>query len=135
VRLIRRNGTVVPWNESKIEIACRKAFLTTKEDAESAIKIARAVTGRVRRADQAFVHIEDVQDMVQEELMRQGFYKVAENYILYRAQRAASRGGCQTCADAERESLWLSLRMAKACSGMAAAPAPHSVCHRSGFCG
>ena len=44
VRLIRRNGTVVPWNESKIEIACRKAFLTTKEDAESAIKIARAVT-------------------------------------------------------------------------------------------
>ena len=36
VRLIRRNGTVVPWNESKIEIACRKAFLTTKEDPESA---------------------------------------------------------------------------------------------------
>ena len=38
VRLIRRNGTVVPWNESKIEIACRKAFLTTKEDPESAHK-------------------------------------------------------------------------------------------------
>ncbi|MGA9578736.1 MAG: ATP cone domain-containing protein, partial [Terrimicrobiaceae bacterium] len=106
VRLIRRNGTVVPWNESKIEIACRKAFLTTKEDAESAIKIARAVTGRVRRADQAFVHIEDVQDMVQEELMRQGFYKVAENYILYRAQRARMREEvAKPAPDAEQESL------------------------------
>ena len=106
VRLIRRNGTVVPWNESKIEIACRKAFLTTKADAESAIKISRAVTGRVRRADQAFVHIEDVQDMVQEELMRQGFYKVAENYILYRAQRARMREeAAKPAPDAEQESL------------------------------
>src|SRR6476659_9530867 len=106
VRLIRRNGAVVPWNESKIEIACRKAFLTTKEDAESAIKIARAVTARVRRGDRAFVHIEDVQDMVQEELMRQGFFKVAESYILYRAQRAGQREeAAQPVPDAEQESL------------------------------
>ncbi|HEY5769953.1 MAG TPA: ATP cone domain-containing protein, partial [Terrimicrobium sp.] len=106
VRLIRRNGTVVPWNESKIEIACRKAFLTTKEDAESAIKIARAVTARIRRGDQAFAHIEDVQDMVQEELMRQGFYKVAESYILYRAQRTRMREeAAQPAPDAEQDSL------------------------------
>jgi ribonucleoside-diphosphate reductase alpha chain len=106
VRLIRRNGTVVPWNESKIEIACRKAFLTTKENPESAIKIARAVGARVRRGESAFVHIEDVQDMVQEELMRQGFYKVAESYILYRAQRTRMREeSAQPVPDAEQESL------------------------------
>ena len=106
VRLIRRNGTVVPWNESKIEVACRKAFLTTKEEAESAIRIARAVTARVRRGERAFVHIEDVQDMVQEELMRQGFYKVAESYILYRAQRARLREeAAKPPPDAEQESL------------------------------
>jgi len=91
VRLIRRNGAVVPWIEGKIETACRKAFLSTRENAEAAAGISRAVTERVRRRDQAFVHIEDVQDMVQEELMRQGYYKVAESYILYRAQRARSR--------------------------------------------
>ncbi|HEY5953628.1 MAG TPA: ribonucleoside-diphosphate reductase subunit alpha, partial [Terrimicrobiaceae bacterium] len=106
VRLIRRNGTVVPWNESKIEIACRKAFLTTKENAESAIKIARAVSARIRRGDSAFVHIEDVQDMVQEELMRQGFYKVAESYILYRAQRARMREeASEPAPEAEQQSL------------------------------
>jgi len=98
VRLIRRNGAVVPWIESKIEIACRKAFLSTKENAEAAAAIARSVTERVRHRDQAFVHIEDVQDMVQEELMRQGYYKVAESYILYRAQRARQRDEASTLA-------------------------------------
>jgi len=91
VRLIRRNGNVVPWSETKIEIAVRKAFLNIKENPEPAIDIARGVTERIRRGDQSFVHIEDVQDMVQEELMRQGHFKAAEHFILYRAQRARLR--------------------------------------------
>ncbi len=91
VRLIRRNGNVVPWSETKIEIAVRKAFLTIKENPEPAVDIAKAVTERIRRGDQSFVHIEDVQDMVQEELMRQGHFKAAEHYILYRAQRSRLR--------------------------------------------
>ncbi len=91
VRLIRRNGNVVPWSETKIEIAVRKAFLTIKANPEPAIDIARGVTERIRRGDQSFVHIEDVQDMVQEELMRQGHFKAAEHYILYRAQRSRLR--------------------------------------------
>ncbi|MBU6171474.1 MAG: ribonucleoside-diphosphate reductase subunit alpha, partial [Verrucomicrobia bacterium] len=91
VRLIRRNGNVVPWSETKIEIAVRKAFLTIKENPEPSIDIAHAVTEKIRRGDQSFVHIEDVQDMVQEELMRQGHFKAAEHYILYRAQRSRIR--------------------------------------------
>ncbi len=92
VRLIRRNGNVVPWSESKIEIAVRKAFLSIKQDPEAAVVVARAVTDRIRKGDQAFMSIEDVQDMVQEELMRAGHFKAAEAYILYRAQRAQARG-------------------------------------------
>ncbi len=105
VRLIRRNGTVVPWIEGKIETACRKAFLSTKEPADAALLIARAVTGRVRHRDQAFVHIEDVQDMVQEELMRHGYFKVAESYILYRAQRTRLReeGGDEPAVPSEQQ--------------------------------
>ncbi|MFT4175650.1 MAG: ribonucleoside-diphosphate reductase subunit alpha [Luteolibacter sp.] len=91
VRLIRRNGNVVPWSETKIEIAVRKAFLTIKENPEPAADVAKGVTERVRRGDQSFVHIEDVQDMVQEELMRQGHFKAAAHYILYRSERARVR--------------------------------------------
>jgi len=91
VRLIRRNGNVVPWSETKIEQAVSRAFLTVKENTEGAQSIAHAVTARVREGDQAFVHIEDVQDLVQEELMRQGFFKVAAHYVRYRDERTRLR--------------------------------------------
>ena len=91
IQLIRRNKQVVPWNESKIEVAVRKAFLSLHLDSEPAVKIARSVTDRLNNAEQAFINIEDVQDAVQEEMMRQGFFKVAESYILHRAHRAQLR--------------------------------------------
>ena len=91
VRLIRRQGQTVPWNESKIEVAVCQAFLALRLDASSAPQIAQAVTGRVTELGQATVHIEEVQDLVQEELMRAGHYKVAERYIIYRAMRADQR--------------------------------------------
>ena len=91
VRLIRRNHQVVPWNEGKIEIAIRKAFLSLQKDPTPASAITRAITERALQVKQAFLHIEEVQDMVQEELMKAGHYKVAEDYILYRAARATAR--------------------------------------------
>ena len=91
VRLIRRNGKVVPWSESKIESAIRHCFLSEEKDPAPATAIAKAVTEFARHQDQAFIHIEDVQDAVQNEIMRQGHFKVAEAYILYRAERARLR--------------------------------------------
>jgi len=91
VKLIRRQGQTVPWNESKIEVAVCQAFLSLRMDATSAPDIARAVTGRVTESGQPTVHIEEVQDLVQEELMRAGHYKVAERYIIYRAMRTDQR--------------------------------------------
>ncbi len=91
IRLIRRNGQVVPWNTSKIEIAVRKAFLSLGLDSDPAVAVAYGAVERILGMDNSFVHIEDLQDIVQEELMRQGHYKVAEAYILYRANRARQR--------------------------------------------
>ncbi len=91
VRLIRRNRQVVPWDPNKIEVAVRKAFLAQQMDSGAAIEVARDVTGRVRKLGQAFVHIEEVQDFVQEALMKAGHFKVAESYILYRAHRRRLR--------------------------------------------
>ena len=90
-RVIRRNNQVVPWNDQKIEIAIRKTFLSLHRDSSPAVAITRAVSERVQASKQAFVHIEEIQDMVQEELMKAGHYKVAEAYILFRAERAAAR--------------------------------------------
>ncbi|HZZ57553.1 MAG TPA: ribonucleoside-diphosphate reductase subunit alpha [Opitutaceae bacterium] len=91
LRVIRRNNQVVPWNEQKVEIAIRKTFLSQQRDSAPAVAITRAVAERVAASKQAFVHIEEIQDMVQEELMKAGHYKVAEAYILFRAERTAAR--------------------------------------------
>lgn len=101
IRLIRRNGQVVPWSESKIEIAVRKSFLALHLDSEPAVKIARAVTDRLNASGQAFINIEDVQDAVQEEMMRQGHFKVAESYILFRAYRSRVREEQSAIPDTE----------------------------------
>ncbi|HRE80151.1 MAG TPA: ribonucleoside-diphosphate reductase subunit alpha [Opitutaceae bacterium] len=91
IRVIRRNHQVVPFGEQKIEIAVRKSFLSLQRDSAPAVSITQAVSARVHASKQTFVHIEEIQDIVQEELMKAGHFKVAEAYILYRAERATTR--------------------------------------------
>ncbi|HQU08628.1 MAG TPA: ribonucleoside-diphosphate reductase subunit alpha, partial [Opitutales bacterium] len=91
VRVIRRNGQVVPWVQDKIEIAVRKAFLSKNMDSSPALEVARGVSDWVHGQGQSFVHMEDIQDKVQEVLMSLGHYKIAEAYILYRAHRSSLR--------------------------------------------
>jgi len=91
LKLIRRNGQVVPWSTDKIEVAVRKAFLSMKMDSDPAMTIANRVYDRARAMGLSYVSIETVQDLVQEELVLAGHMKVAEDYILYRAKRAMLR--------------------------------------------
>ena len=91
VRVIRRNHQIVPFNEQKIEIAIRKAFLSLQRDSTPSVEITKIVASRALSSKQSFVHIEEIQDIVQEELMKAGHFKVAEQYILYRADRNAAR--------------------------------------------
>ncbi|MET0262858.1 MAG: ATP cone domain-containing protein, partial [Rariglobus sp.] len=91
VRVIRRNKHVVPFISQKIEIAVRKSFLSLHRDSTPAVAITEAVAARVNASKQSFVHIEEIQDIVQEELMKAGHFKVAESYILYRAHRNEER--------------------------------------------
>ncbi len=94
-RVIRRNNQVVPWNEQKVEIAIRKTFLSLHTDSSPAVAITKAVADRVQASKQAFVHIEEIQDIVQEELMKAGHYRVAAAYIVFRAERANARSSGQ----------------------------------------
>ncbi len=91
LRVIRRNNQVVPWSEQKVEIAVRKTFLSLERDSAPAVAVTKAVSERVHASKQAFVHIEEIQDMVEEELMKAGFFKVAKAYIQFRERAAAVR--------------------------------------------
>ncbi len=76
-RVIRRNGQVVNWNQNKIEIAIRKAFLSEQMDSQPAVDIALLAARRVSDEGKQMIHIEELQDLVQEELMKGGHYTVA----------------------------------------------------------
>lgn len=91
LKLIRRSGEVVPWSTAKIENAVRKAFLSLQSDPAPAGPLASRVAERAQSLGGAYVAIETVQDIVQEELVLAGHMRVAERYIVYRAERAMLR--------------------------------------------
>ncbi len=91
VTVVRRNGMEAPWDANKVEIAVRKAFLSLNRNSSPAVDIARSVEEKLKSTGQHRVHIEVIQDLVEEELMRQGHYKVASNYIIYRSHRTHLR--------------------------------------------
>jgi ribonucleoside-diphosphate reductase alpha chain len=104
LRLIRRGGEVVAWSTAKIETAIRKAFLSLEADSSPAGPLAGRVAERARGLGSAYVAIETIQDLVQEELVLGGHMRVAERYIVYRAERALLRAQ-ERSAVGEPESL------------------------------
>lgn len=101
LKVIRRNGTVIAFNRSKITIALTKAFLD-EEGGQAAVssrvhelveKLTDSVCASLTRFFQSggTVHIEDIQDQVELALMRMGEHKVARSYVLYREEHRKAR--------------------------------------------
>ncbi len=72
-------------------MAIRTAFLSLQDDPAPAARLAARVDERARGLGLLYVPIETVQDIVQEELVLGGHMRVAERYIVYRAERALLR--------------------------------------------
>ena len=101
-QVIRRNGKVTGFDESKIAVAITKAFLAVEGGHAAASRrihdIVQELSGQVsenlfRRAGTGSitVHIEDIQDQVELALMRGGHHKVARAYVLYREKQSEKR--------------------------------------------
>ncbi len=101
MRVIKRNGTVVTYDVSKISVAITKAFLAVEGGTaaassrihETVAHLAEQITAIFKRRmpSGGTIHIEDIQDQVELALMRSGEQKVARDYVLYREQRAQLR--------------------------------------------
>ena len=85
----KRDGKVVEFDGEKIKIAIQKANNETKElTAEEVAKVADAVIAKI---DKNPIHVEEIQDLVEMELMQQQFPHTAKAYILYRAEQMQLR--------------------------------------------
>jgi ribonucleoside-diphosphate reductase alpha chain len=101
LRVIKRNGNVVTFDESKISVAITKAFLAVEGGTaaassrihETVAKLTEQVFAIFQRRmpSGGTIHIEDIQDQVELALMRSGEHKIARDYVIYREEQARKR--------------------------------------------
>ncbi|SFB20549.1 ribonucleoside-diphosphate reductase class II [Amycolatopsis marina] len=102
VRVIRRDGSVSPFDASKISVAMTKAFLAVEgDDAAASSRVHHLVAELTAQVESSLLrhsggepvtlHIEQIQDQVELALMRGEHHKVARAYVLYREEHSRAR--------------------------------------------
>jgi ribonucleoside-diphosphate reductase alpha chain len=102
LKVMRRDGkTLVRFNPMKIASAIERAFRASLQiegqTSDDIVNSVNVLTNKVvARAAQLSregkqLDIEMIQDEVERQMMAEGYYQIAKDFILYRAQRAAQR--------------------------------------------
>lgn len=94
LKIKKRSGDIVDFESFKIETAIRKAFVAVTNDAPED-KIASIAEAVVDNLEKPFLgstpSVENVQDLVEKELMKEGLFDIAKAYILYRYEHQKQR--------------------------------------------
>ncbi|HEC33862.1 MAG TPA: hypothetical protein ENI37_04015, partial [Chloroflexi bacterium] len=106
-QVVKRDGTVVPFERRRIEDAIYAAgrAVGNGEGRQWAETLSWAVVGILEERfgqDDHAPHVEEVQDVVEEVLVKSGNSRVAKAYILYRQKRAEARAAQRMLLDTER---------------------------------
>lgn len=95
MKVIKRNGTEVIFDRDKIAIAVGKANMSVDDTSKRlSNEQIDTITNNVSRECEGMgraVGVEEIQDMVEIEIMREGAFDVAKNYIKYRYDRQLAR--------------------------------------------
>jgi ribonucleoside-diphosphate reductase alpha chain len=88
--VIKKDGRIVSFDINKIVNAVMKAMLATNEiDKELCNKIAQEIQKKFDNNDT--IYVEDIQDEVENKLIKLASQRLAKSYILYRTQRQDAR--------------------------------------------
>ena len=102
MQVIKRDGSIVDFNLSKISDAMKKAFKATGKEYNNDIMelLALRVTADFQsKMTDGKIGVEDIQDSVEHVLEQAGYTEVAKAYILYRKQHESIRNVSQTVLD------------------------------------
>lgn len=94
--IVKRNGTSVPFDPTKIVIVMKKAFAAEQvivDDAALEQMADRVVANltMICEGKEPCPTVEQVQDLVENTLMERGYFAVAKSYILYRFKQSEER--------------------------------------------
>lgn len=94
MKIIKRSGKEVDFDQNKITNAIIKANLTVDENEQltekQIAKIVDNITKLCKKTRRA-TSVEEIQDMVERGIMQEGAFSVAKNYITYRYERQLIR--------------------------------------------
>ena len=91
IKVIKRDGTIVDYDRSKIKLAIQKANAEVPE--EDRIQEARidSIIDSIEARRRQRLRVEDIQDMVEQALVAENKFLLAKTYIIYRYTRALVR--------------------------------------------
>ena len=102
-KVVKRDGTLAPFDSEKIYNAINKAGATTKEFGEDESRLLTAQVLKVlkHKFSESLPEIEQIQDIVEQVLISANYFATAKAYILYRDQRNRARHDHKVMVDVE----------------------------------
>lgn len=91
MQVVKRNGKIVDFDPSKIEIAIGKANEEVEENEKATKEEIRQILFYIANIKKKRLLVEDIQDIIEEKLMSYGHYDLAKKYIIYRYTRELIR--------------------------------------------
>ncbi len=91
MKVIKRDGSIVDFDRSKIAIAVQKANQAVEEQQRATDEEIEKIVVSVEHKNRPRLLVEDIQDMVEQGLMKLGRLELAKTYIIYRYTRALVR--------------------------------------------
>lgn len=90
-KIIKRDGTTVPYDRQKIEKAIDKANRDVQAKYRATKAEIETILGDIETTSRHRLAVEEIQDQVEEGLMRVKRYTLAKEYILYREKHSMIR--------------------------------------------
>ena len=90
-KVIKRNGSEVPYDSEKIRIAIQKANNEVPEKEQASDFVISEIIRSLELSKKGIVPIEEIQDFIEKQLIEMHKPELAKKYIIYRFQRALVR--------------------------------------------
>lgn len=102
-QVTKRDGTLAPFDSTKIYDAILKAGQATSEfgEQEAWLLTAKVLKVLEHKFSESLPSIEQIQDIVEQVLISDNYFKTAKAYILYRDQRSRMRSDKKVMVDVE----------------------------------
>ena len=91
MKVEKRDKRIVEFDDSKIEAAITKAFESVNADTDPVRGLTKEVVQIIQERKHDIVHIEEIQDIVEDTLMLRGFTEIARRYMKYREKHNEAR--------------------------------------------